>query len=173
MITKERLEELIKQGATVYVPDNVWQTIDEIHLERKCYISENGKLCNDKITYEDLPNATAMYSIPLEDLFETEEDAEFALKYKRIPRTEYLDLPTWEEFCELDDMFIFYYNEKEYCVDITNDETLESECIEITCHDIDAFGECYSYSIFIEEATKENYIKACRLVKKLFLGEEV
>ena len=166
MISKERLQELIKQGATIYAVNSYKKDVEEWELNCNLDAVNAGEF----MKYDTEQWFYHHYSF--DNLFETKEDAEWQLEFGNIQRTETLSLPTWEEFCELDDMFIFYYNEKEYCVGRTN-ETLESECIGITCHDIDAFGECYSYSIFIEEATKENYIKACRLVKKLFLGEEV
>lgn len=160
MITKERLEELIEHGATIYTPDDVWQTIGEIYLEKKCYISEDDRLRNEKITYEDLPNATAMYSIPLEDLFETKEDAKFDLRFKRIPRTEYLDLPTWEEFTKERDMeeFGFYSKYHKYTtLKVISDKYLAVE---------DNWERYYT-----SELTEENYIKACEMCRKLWLGE--
>lgn len=32
-----------------------------------------------------------------DNFYETQKEAEFVAKYAKIPRTEYLNLPTWEE----------------------------------------------------------------------------
>lgn len=160
MITKERLEELIEQGATIYEPDDLWQTIGKIHLEKKCYISEDNKLCNDEITYEDLPGATAMYSIPLEDLFETKEDARWELEMTAT-RTETLKLPTWEEI--EDDYNLEFDNS---CLEVY--KTVNRILVKTNKN----YLGLYDY-VFDKLATKENYIEACKLCLRLFKGEEV
>ena len=170
MITKQRLQELIEQGATIYVPDDLWQTVGKIHLEKKCYISEDNKLCNDEITYEDLPCATAMYSIPLEDLFETEEDARWELEMTAT-RTETLKLPKYEKLPKEFDIppFIRYNKELENFVLYEMFNSTKNEiCVLFRELDDDA-SDC----LFRKPLTKENYIEACKLCLRLFRGEEV
>lgn len=170
MITKERLQELIEQGATIYVPDDLWQTVGKIHLEKKCYISEDNRLCNDEITFKDLPSATAMYSIPLEDIFETEEDACWELEMTAT-RTETLRLPTFEEITsnkdDIETRVIGFYVDRiyyilEYASDLDGNWRI--------CLEKDTIEDC-EY-LFEAKPTKENYLKACKMAKKLFLGEE-
>ena len=172
MITKERLEELIKEGATIYVPDDLWQTIGEIHLEKKCYISENNKLCNDEITYKDLPGAIAMYSIPLEELFETKEDARWELEMTAT-RTETLKLPTWKEFNKDNFGIKFYNKSREFCLHRVRYSASDKnplwkiDLYESYGDDEDTVAWEKSWDL-----TKENYIEACKLCIKLFKGEE-
>ena len=172
MIQASRLQELIEQGATIYEPDDIWQTIGKIHLEKKCYISEDNRLHNDEITYEDLPGATAMYSIPLEELFETEEDAKFVLRYKRIPKTEYLDLPTWEEFNKDNFGIKFYNKSREFCLHRVRYSASDKnplwkiDLYESYGDDEDTVAWEKSWDL-----TKENYLLACELCRKLWLAE--
>lgn len=132
MITKERLEELIKEEKYVW---STW----------------GGEIKYMKPD-EDYLTLGQRY---LEQMFETEEDAKFALRFKRVPRTEHLDLPTWEEFYNSGKSVVFR----------------------------DAYGDIqelkqYSREIYINEQccgylTKENYLKTCEICRKLWLGEEV
>ena len=159
MISNERLQELIKEGAKIYTLDfnrllNIEITPDtdtkkivigELFLDDDMFIIE-GKLHK----YD--------WDISLDKLFETKEDAEFALKYRNITRTETLSLPSWEEFKIvhfIDNVGTHYELEKirnKICLDFSND------------------GEYYIKDLQWE-ATKENYLQACELCRKLFLGE--
>lgn len=102
---------------------------------------------------------------------EREEEANFALKYQNIPRTETLRLPTWEEVCG-DDNYSFTYL---YCIN----EFLFSVKI---YRFVSTFDVCCSHGRFIRDykfkkifnlTTKDDYLKTCDIVKKLFIGEKV
>lgn len=140
MITKERLEELIKKEATIYYifDDIIFNTKEIIPIK-----------LNDGASF-DITTA-----------FETKEDAEFALRFKRIPRTEFLDLPTWGEIegdCSLEfDNFALRVNK------------LENRILILTNRDILGLYDC----IFVKTATPKNYLEACEICRKLWLGEEV
>ena len=85
MITKERLEELIEQGATIY------------HLIAKNY---------EEINVNDIPQYKIdKWELYKEYYFETKEDARWELEMTAT-RTETLKLPTWEEFVK-DEYFDF------------------------------------------------------------------
>lgn len=156
MVEKNRLEELIKQGATIY--DVHIKSLFSYELNNSYYINEDGCLLRTYCDFDD--DIIIDY---LENLFETKEDAEWALRYKNIPRTEYLNLPTWEEiendlkncsdgdYVIVDDdrvTFVYYKLKKKPKLSIiTNFDAIEFN------------------------ATKDNYIKACELCRKLFLGE--
>ena len=92
MITRERLEELIKQKATIYIT-----------FADDCVVED--KLDEKKFNLmEKLNNGFGIKcGYPLDMLFETKEEAEFALRYQNITRTETLSLPTWEEFIKLEE----------------------------------------------------------------------
>ena len=110
MITEERLKELIQQRATVYA-----NGFGEIELipENDIEIYENGK--DSYIIYIFEPNRKYKNEIFAEELFETKEDAEFALEFQNIIRTETLNLPTWEEFKEIGEIYAFFGDDGYYC----------------------------------------------------------
>ena len=143
MITKERLEELI--GENIYI-----------------YEIENGsskiKVCNLSELNHNNININAW--LKCSKLFETKEDAEFALRYKRIPKTEYLDLPTWEEF-KKDRYVNFFCKDNEYMLQYLN-----------LSNKISVFERNNKGDYFEKKATKENYLEACEICRKLWLGEE-
>lgn len=160
MITKERLKELIEQKAIIWyivklpiIAGYMWSNkIEKLTLDNAWLKIENGKLF---ITYPQcyIPIAD------LKDLFEIKEDAEWELEFGDIKRVETLKLPTWEEIhYKLDLDFIdknknkLVFRVRENFIDIINNKK----------------KRIYGY----DNVTKENYIEACGLCKKLFLGEK-
>lgn len=150
MITKERLQELIEQRADVYMARYY---TEGIHLE-----PENFEV-NDK----ELVFKYKIYVVPLEDLFETQYEAEWHKEFGNIIRTERLELPSWEEFKNRECPFGFNDNAKIYRYYVYKD----LKRIEIR----EYFGRG-ARVVFSEPLTKENYILACRKCKELFLGGE-
>lgn len=157
MITEERLKELIEQGATVWAVNFYNKDIEKLELNSNLDAVNAGEF----MKYDIKQYYYFHYSF--ESLFETEEDAKWELEFGNITRTEILNLPTWEEI------------EKEvgnygtYIIEF-NSENKSDECtlcINATNKKIIVVG----YKSW--ELTKENYIDACRLCKKLFLGEQV
>jgi hypothetical protein len=162
MITHERLKELIEQESGCYVLNDY--NIGYIHLKPKYEPEtyENGLgdyilyiYCNDKKEYKE--------EIFSEQLFETEEDANWHKDFGCIERTERLELPTWEEIKK----------------DFENINKFGSYAI-IDTNGVymDIFVDNYAKKFIVLTTqprmplTKENYILACRKVKELFLGEE-
>ena len=151
MISKERLEELIEQGATIwgvydytYSYDKPNKKVEHINLDMfyhyykdiEEFIMRQGDYCN---------------------LFETKEEAEWHREFGRVERTEKLELPTWEEFEEKKFIWFFDSHHKRCCLHYLN------------CNNkifINKGGEV----IEIGDFTKENYTIACRKAKELFLG---
>ena len=173
MILKERLEELIKEKATIFTPDNLWQTIGTINLSKNCYIDEdNNRLCNNKITFKDLPNASAMYSIPLEELYEAKEEAEWYLNFGNITRMETLSLPSWEKMKKRPRIVEFISKNYKRC------KLSIGEIIAVTPSGTRSAKKryvcvCIDKDDYYFERTEKGYIEACKLCKKLFLGREV
>lgn len=157
MISKERLEELIKEGATIY--DIFLGNIYFVDLTMAKYY-DVPKYIEYKNNYYDC-NLTR----DIQDLFETKEEVEWELEFGNITRTETLNLPTWEELqkdlekCP-DGEYVIVDN---YRITFTYYKPsrfeLISNCDYYTCDNYN-FG-----------STKENYIEACRVAKKMFLGE--
>ena len=173
MISRKRIAELIEQEGGCYVLDDY--QIGYVHLKLK-YEPElyvNGKdgyilyiYCNDKKDYKE--------EIFDEDLFETEEEAEWHKEFSCIERTERLELPTWEEINLIPNTRSFcifcaynsYYDE--YCKYIL-DRDIENDQFIIISHE---FGEKAGDVIWAKKFTKENYLIACRKCKELFLGKD-
>ena len=158
MIEKERLEYLIKNNIPLWFIED--DQIKETHQTKYWKIAENKIVWYaDKSLYKTLEN-----------LFETKEEAEWYLEFGNITRTETLNLPSWKEFNKkykkkyspviafngknpqcFYEMFFKKDNSKKGCV-------LIYDC------------DCKEY-VYSNRLTKENYTDACRLCKKLFLGE--
>lgn len=158
-ISKERLKELIEQGATIYKKrDNM---VTDYQLCSYNYLSED----NDLIYENVMNNYWKSWIGKLDDLFETKEEAEWYLEFGNITRTEMLTLPTWEEIEKLKSgkPYKVYFNDKQFF--------FASRLI-IEVGKYDTYGEQIE-QYFCEGTTKENYLEACRIAKKLFLGEEV
>ena len=169
MIIRERLEQLIEKGATIY-----WlQPYGNSFIMRKVCLNKNiiGKnpittQLNDIIVIFTQNNAN--YNAKYEELFETEKDARWELEMTAT-RTETLNLPRWEEFVKLEENYDYGYNTIKSFDDVkfgyVNPYNDKSSCL---------FIEKSGKTIYLTSmVTKENYIEACRLCKKLFLGEEI
>ena len=150
MISKERLEELIGQKAKIY--STHWQ--EEVDLSLPCKIVESeydNKTITRLVVFEDEEHAP---SYMIDNLTEDIEGAKWEEEFGCITRTEKLELPTWEEskkcdtICHFDDVEFDYFEHD-------NTYGLYQDC----------------YNLLDLEATKENYILACRKCKELFLGE--
>lgn len=164
MITKERLEELIKEKTTIYRVGMCF--IFDYKLDKTYYIEDNN-LVQSFCEFDD--DVVTRYLGTLDELFETKEEAEFTLKYKRILRTEYLDLPDWEESQNIDGFIAEFSSpnaKKLYTFFIKMDYTHN---IKINKY---YRGNGEHFDVFEKPLTKENYIKACEICRKLFLGEE-
>lgn len=149
MITKERLEELIEKGATVY----------ELFMDKeilKVELNKNYYIMLDK-TYENKLGKLPQRPHWLSDLFETKEDAEWFAEFSCIERTERLVLPTWEEIQKYERFdFKDKYNHSYTLHYISGFKTLAIS------------GWATEY---YAPATKENYTLACRKCVELFKGE--
>ena len=82
MITKERLEELIEQGATIYVVNN------KVVFEEKINKHYTHDILKDCICWWGIPRKRWFFT----DLFETKEEAEWVAKI-HTERTEKFEPP--------------------------------------------------------------------------------
>ena len=163
MISKERLQELIKQEATIWV-ENQYCNAYAVELSHYYYVAitdnKESLMFLDYSIQEDDPES--VFVDYLENLYETKEDAEFAREFKNITRTETLNLPTWEELNIIDEIKIYGENGKQYLV--------QADEYDISIYASDGY-DFLLYKRF--ERTKDNYIKACTIARKLFLGESI
>lgn len=158
MITKERLEELIQQGATIYVitTETFIAGVSGLIGVKKEELSKENNVGKDNILYwKDMGIAE------LENPFETEEDARWELEMTAT-RTETLKMPRFESIIEPNKTFVLYEDDK-FLGFITVDQQIVINYYKI--------GEIKR--IFDKPLTKENYIEACKLCLRLFKGEEV
>ncbi|MBS7401230.1 MAG: hypothetical protein KIG16_01815 [Eubacteriales bacterium] len=151
-MTKERLKELIKQGATIYYTyeNGCVKTIDLSYGISKFKIGKNyveRKIIGTGFTERYIINK----------LFENKEQAEWVLK-TYAERTERFEPPMWEEI-ENHYEFNFISNGTHYYLAVYKHKD---------CNEIDV-GEICGNTLFVRLATKENYEKACEIVKELFL----
>ena len=83
MITKERLQELIEQGATIY--EVKYNNINPVSLKNKIrFISKKYSV----VVFEPRPNEKYKHHKYFDKLFETKEEAEWHKEFSRIERTE-------------------------------------------------------------------------------------
>ena len=152
MITKERLEELIEQGATIYSNE-----YGEIQLKKENDLSlyENGQ--NNYILYALEPNKKYHNEIFDEDLFETEEEAKWFAEFGCIERTERFEP-------------LYYDNiDQNYCYEYRFSTKNNHEyTIRVSGKDIILFWTNCNYKEYFKN-TKEEYDKLIRRCAKMFL----
>ena len=173
MIKKERLEELIEQGDTIWSKDilpinlmNFQQKYSDCFYSYKTYIKNNQLICEVIGDYD----FTNTYSF--EDLFETradaEEYAEECAEFGNITRTERLELPNWNEVPEYQDKT--YYN-----LAIFRNRNNDYNCDFYIKYDTPNYSRIMitngCVELFNKPLTRENYDDARRLCVKLFKGE--
>lgn len=161
MITKQRLEELIEQGATIY------RTYADVSVQ-EIKLNKNYMKVDNAFLWQKMTGAFKSCGIPLENLFETKEEAEWHKEFGCIERTESLELPTWEELFKQDRLLDCYTQE----FAIVNNLSVMG----VALFGVDFTNKIIEVSIgsdklFVEELTKKNYTLACKKCKELFLGE--
>lgn len=162
MISRERFEELLNDD------------------EQKFYlittiVDNNSNVPRKEIKeYKNLKEFAYLILSAIDNIeensFETKEEAEWNLEFGDITRTETLNLPSWEKAKNgIEYKFyapkgnIYFLSTKikvGYSIDKENPYIIR----------VERMG--YSDSNQDFEFTKENYIEACRIAKKLFLGKE-
>ena len=162
MITRERLEELISQRATIYSTD--WDEAVELSPEtctvENIKISEYGEEIGEKLFVKEDEQHIPSYRLSaLEEYIETEK---FKKEFQNITREEILNLPTWEELNIIDEIKIYGGNGRRYL--------LQADEYDISIYADDG----YDFMLYKQfDRTKENYLEACKMVKKLFLGDKM
>ena len=156
MILKERLEELIKNNIPFwYIED---RQVRETHQTKYWKIAEDRIVWYvDKDLYKKF-----------ETIFETKEAAEEYLEFDTTQKTETLFMCDWD--IAKDEKYGYCAN---FWVDGSNYSMLISGDV-IYVQEEYYSGEKWNKDIlFKENLNRENYDKARRLCKKLFLGEQV
>ena len=152
-ISKERLEKLIKEGATIYNIDYNSNTVEPINL---LFTTIDGNTRHIKGEAEGT-------------IFETQKQAEWALRY-HATRTEELDLPMWEELPLVFEKSFVTRNSAYYLSSSKPQDNISllkyKNIMLFPCLDMGL------EQIYVGRLTEENYIKACDLCLKLFMGEE-
>lgn len=160
-MTKERLNNLIKQRGFVYVTKD--NKIIKINLET-CIIDDNLLLVGYDFCFDDCEDC---YDISR--LYETREQAEWGYKM-HAERTERFEPPMWED---IKGYYRFNFMNcengvwKKYSFELLkkqDDKAKEGGCISIWTGTKDIYNKT--------TPTKENYEKACEIVRDLFKGEK-
>lgn len=181
-ISRERLEELIKNCELIYGIE--FNKIESYDLSDKdicispAEFGDYGLRVFDPLGYWN--------DIKYENLFETKEDAEWAVEFENITKPNKLNFPKWkqiEDLIEQKKNFGLNHSDTVLARIITNDSIYYFKL----CKDLDLFtfelkqlyiGEdlceqlTSKFPVSLGKATKENYIDACRIVRKLFMGDE-
>ena len=169
MISKERLQELIKQEATIWV-ENQYCNAYAVELSHYYYVAitdnKESLMFLDYSIQEDDPESVLIDY--LENLYEAKEDAEWASI--ATYRTEIFAPPTYEEMIKEPRCLDCWT--KEFVV-MDNDKPIGIAFIgvDFDCEIVSV--EMGSDKYFVERLTKDNYIKACTIARKLFLGESI
>ena len=159
MITKERLEELIEQGATIY------RAYADICVE-EFKLNKDYKVSTAHLWKKMKHSAFKGCGYPLDQLFETHIDAEEYAEFGNVTRTERLELPSWEEFNKVS-TFEFKRKDGIYMeIAIWSNCSDDTKTIKIT--HLNDWNICF----FSKPLTRENYNEARRLCVKLFKGED-
>lgn len=153
MISKERLQNLAKKGIPVYAVTN-----GDV-LKIKTRNSEAWLMGNYVNWVVDLNGRFRWLNAHLDNIYETKEDAEFAKEFKNITRTVTLTLPTFEELQQIGKFEFKSADGYRYDIFIVGTKKLILTGI--------------IENKYTGESTKENYIKLCKIAKKLFLGEKI
>lgn len=161
MITINRFLELINQGATIYASG-----YGEIKLipETNLALYENGDY--GYILYVLEPNKKYKNEIFDEELFETEEDAEDYLEFGNIERTEKFPFVPYTEFIKFNN--IIFESKNNASMELARCFNPKGEgdwTIILTNRDDKSI--CY----FEKPLSQENYRRALRVCRKLFLGD--
>lgn len=155
MITKERLKELIKKEATIWVK-NQYCNAYGVELTHYDFIgitdNKESLLFLDYSIQEDAPEKVLVDY--LENLYETKEDAKWASI--ATYRTEIFDPPVWEDFLESEEYIFWAKNHKQTIIGV-----LETKYLVVETN----FERFYTGDL-----TKENYIEACEMARTIFLG---
>lgn len=172
MITAERLKELIKQGEGIYKLDS--GKIYKIQLinnnDYKVNIGTQDLYIDWRERNEYGYGWWKNDRISFENLFETKEEAEWELEFGNIARTETLRLPSWND-AQKGISYQFYAPKGNVYLLETKVKTGYS-CDRENPYIIRIERIGYSNNENDYEFNKDNYIEACRLAKKLFMGEK-
>lgn len=166
-ISKQRLEELIEQGATIWHDD-----FGEIKLNKNtCEVCDVKGWSTGEHIYWALyfeykyNNETYHHDINIDDLEEDVENGREQLEFGNITRTERLELPSWEDFKKTH-VFLFESKEK-VLMELAVWECKDNRLIKVTT------ANDWKVCFFNKPLTRENYDDARRLCVKLFKGENI
>ncbi len=152
-MTKERLEELIKQGATVLVKTLSNRIIKVNTKGADVDVIDNRLYFNDEKWF------------PIKDVYFDEAELQKAEWHNKTyaERTERFEPPMWED---IKDKFDFRFVVNNECYKLVVYKTGNLIGIWNTTKKEDI------YTALCEHCTKENYEKACEIVRDLFKGEK-
>ena len=168
-MTQERLEELIKQGATIW-SNTIWYH-GKIHLinsdtDEYRIIEDNfGNVCLSHHTKGTDDCYDGQWA--LEELREDVDCAEWEYK-THAERTERFEPPMWED---IQGWYCFRFISNNDFIEFMVNYDYYEETTRYDCNEIKIFNESQESILFSEPATKENYIKACEIVRDLFKGK--
>lgn len=158
MISKERLQELIKQEATIWADRYGEIQLCEKSEVRRVISCEGESYCLSGFIYD---GEFSPFAVTPEEMEENVEKGNW--KYEmHASRIERFEPPLWEEINENTDWRFYFFTRdgRDYWFTVNG----IIECIDLNSE----YSESYYFDF-----TKEDYIKACTIARKLFLGESI
>ena len=149
-MTKERLEELIKQNATVVI--KTYNKIIKVD-------TKEAEIIDDRLYL------TARDWFPIKDVYFNEMELQKAEWHAKTyaERTERFEPPMWED---IEDYYFPFINQIKDGYILWRFEVIKGKCSNAG---ISIWND--EHELYIADATKENYEKACEIVRNLFKGE--
>ena len=159
MISNERLQELINEGATIYTIDKTVNYPIPLFLDEHYVIlaKEDGAEECLAYTHERIIEGKGELLI---NLYETQEQAEWALKY-HATRIEELNLPYWTDI-------VRHKDDDVYKIASFRTKNGNKYNLLFKKGDLSLWNVRESRVIWVYLATEENYTKLCDLCVKLF-----
>lgn len=165
MISKEKFNELKSEKKKIYYLDYGLFgscSVKELDFSKRqlCGIcADYFPIPDEELEVHDYCNIQEDFVCYLKDCYETQEDAVFAKEFKNINRTEILNLPTFEELKKFERFEFKAKDGHRYSIHFISGSNI---LVIVGIFTTEYYGE----------ATKENYLEACKIAKNLFLGED-
>lgn len=156
-ISKERLEELINEGATIWCSYRLNYNVIAVDLtDKKRFV-----IYTDDMSILDRDTE---YTYQLKNLYETQKQAEWHLKY-HATRIEELNLPYWTDI-------VRHKDDDVYKIALFRTKNGNTYNLLFKKGALSLWNVRESRVIWVYLATEENYTKLCDLCVKLFKGEQ-
>lgn len=173
MITEERLQKLIDRGATIYYDTSCESMFSsresQLYLSPLTFDIKGDYLVNYYVAHIG-PDETVKQKrndYPLRNLYEKKKDWKWEMEFGNVSKKEKLYIPKFEELPENLTIPFLKYDTKLETWLLFQLYVYNGEVLILFRELLDDANDC----LYHELLTKKSYVKALRMLKKLFLGE--